>query len=333
MDKAAIKSLEELQAKFGNNFEIVVRMKDGKYKEFTKVLLAKAKDSSNEEAIKKICKQTTNLLKNTEKMNKAINTIKGLEVFNSVIGVMNLCSTTAGFIIVCQKLNKISEQVQNVMNTIKDIYHGETMYKFDNVIEEHTKMLDGKEGGIAFTEKDYLDLIIKENTLVKLLYKIFCDETSSNRMEILEAIIALSSMMAVAICEYDSIYRYEHKEKKSLFSGHDAWMETYNMILNSEFVKSLQDFFFINEDLTQYETDILVEGVTERFEMAKEAIEVKDEFLKLIDTKEEYDNAIKVINDSISEDISSLIQTKEYQNDKQVLALCKEAQQAVGMYS
>ena len=57
MDKAVIKSLEELQAKFGNNFEIVVRMKDGKYKEFTKVLLGIAKDSSNEEAIKNICKQ------------------------------------------------------------------------------------------------------------------------------------------------------------------------------------------------------------------------------------------------------------------------------------
>ena len=219
------------------------------------------------------------------------------------------------------------------MNTIKDIYHGETMYKFDNVIEEHTKMLDGKEGGIAFTEKDYLDLIIKENTLLKLLYKIFCDETSSNRLEILEAIIALSSMMAVAICEFDSIYRYEHKDKKSLYSGHDAWMETYNMLLNSEFVKGLQDFFFIDEDRTQYETDILVGGVKERFENAMEAIDLKAEFLKLLDSKEEYDNAIKVINDSIFEDISSLIKTEEYRDDKQVLALCKEAQQAVGMYS
>lgn len=332
MDKAVINSLEELKSKFGNNFEIVARMKDGKYKEFTKVLLGKAKDSSNEETIKKICKQTTKLLKNTDKMNSAINTIKGLEVFNSVIGVMNLCSTTAGFVIVCHKLNKISEQVENVMNTIKDIYHGETMYKFDNVIEEHTKMLDGKEGGIAFTEKDYLDLIIKENTLLKLLYKIFCDETSSNRLEILEAIIALSSMMAVAICEFDSIYRYEHKDKKSLYSGHDAWMETYNMLLNSEFVKGLQDFFFIDEDRTQYETDILVGGVKERFENAMEAIDLKAEFLKLLDSKEEYDNAIKVINDSIFEDISSLIKTEEYRDDKQVLALCKEAQQAVGMY-
>ena len=333
MDKAVINSLEELKSKFGNNFEIVVRMKDGKYKEFTKVLLGKAEDSSNEETIKKICKQTTKLLKNTDKMNSAINTIKGLEVFNSVIGVMNLCSTTAGFVIVCHKLNTISEQVENVMNTLKDIHHGETMYKFNNVIEEHTKMLDGKEGGIAFTEKDYLDLIIKENTLLKLLYKIFCDETSSNRLEILEAIIALSSMMAVAICEFDSIYRYEHKDKKSLYSGHDAWMETYNMLLNSEFVKGLQDFFFIDEDRTQYETDILVEGVKERFENAREAIGLKVEFLKLLDSKEEYDNAIKVINDSIFEDISGLIQTEEYQDDKQVLALCKEAQQAVGMYS
>ena len=85
MDTTVIKSLEELQAKFGKNFEIVERMKDGKYKEFTKVLLEKAKDSSSEQAVKKLCKQTTKLLKNTEKVNKAFNTIKGIGVFNSVI--------------------------------------------------------------------------------------------------------------------------------------------------------------------------------------------------------------------------------------------------------
>lgn len=333
MDTTVIKSLEELQAKFGKNFEIVVRMKDGKYKEFSKVLLGKANDSSNEQAIKKLCRQTTKLLKNTEKVNKAFNTIKGLEVFNSVMGVMNLCSTTAGFIIVCQKLNKISDQVQEIMDATKEIHHAETMYKFDNVVEEHTKMLDGKEGGIAFTEKDYLDLIIKENTLLKLLYKIFCDETSANRMEILEAIIALSAMMSVAICDYDTIYRYEHKDKKSLYSGHEAWMKTYDMLLSNELIDGLQDFFFIDEDRNQYETDILVEGVKDRFELARDSINLKDEFLKLIDTKEEYENDIRIINDSISEDISNLIQLGGYQDDKQVLALCKDAQQTVGLYS
>lgn len=333
MKEMGAMTLEDLRKKFGNSFEVVMRMKDGKYQEFTKVLLGKAKDSSSEQAVKKLYKQGTKLLKTTQKMNKTINTIQGLELFNSVMGVMNLCSTTVGFIIVCQKLNKISDQVQEVMDTVKEIHHAETMFKFDNVIEEHTKMLDGKEGGITFTEEKYLDLIIKENTLLKLLYKIFCDETSSNRMEILEAIIALSTMMSVAICDYDTIYRYEHKDKKSLYSGHGAWMETYNMLLDDEFIGGLQDFFFIDEDRTQYETDILVEGVKERFEFAKDSINLKDEFLKLVDTKEEYDNDIKIINDSISEDISNLIQSEGYQEDKQVLALCKDAQKTMGLYS
>ena len=76
MDQMVIKSLEELQSKFGKGFEIVVRMKNGKYKEFTKVLLSKAKHSSSEQAIKKLCKDGMKLLKSTKKMNKAINRIR-----------------------------------------------------------------------------------------------------------------------------------------------------------------------------------------------------------------------------------------------------------------
>ncbi len=333
MDVMGAMSLEDLRKKFGNSFEIVVRMKDGKYKEFTKVLLGKAKDSSNEQAIKQICKQGKKLLKNTEKISKAINTVQSMEVFNSIIGITNLCATAAGFVVVCQKLNKISDQVQNVMNTVKDIHHEETILKFDKIIEDHTEMLDSKDGGAVFTEEKYLNLIKEENTLLKFLYKIFCDETSSNRLEILEAIIALSSMMAVAICDYDTIYRYAHIDKKSLYTGHDAWMETYNMLLSPAFICGLQDFFFIDEDRTQYETDILVEGVKERIENAKETINLKDEFLKLVETKEEYDNAIKVINESISEDIADLIQSEGYGEDKQVLALSKEAIDSIGLYS
>lgn len=333
MDQMVIKSLEELQSKFGKGFEIVVRMKNGKYKEFTKVLLSKAKHSSSEQAIKKLCKDGMKLLKSTKKMNKAINIIKRLEVFDSVMGMMNLCATTAGFIIVCQKLNAISNQVQDVMNATKEMYHQETIYKFDKIVEDHTEMLDGKDGGMVFTEEKYLELIKEENTLLKLLYKIFCDETSSNRLEILEAILALSAMMSVAICDFDTIYRYKHKEKKSLYTGHEAWIDTYNNLLSSEFVKGLQDFFFIDEDRTQYETDILVEGVEEKFELAKEAISLKVEFLRMLNSKEEYDKAIEVINDSISNDISDLVKSEEYQSDEQLLALCKETQQSVGLYS
>ena len=118
-----------------------------------------------------------------------------------------------------------------------------------------------------------------------------------------------------------------------MYTGHEAWMDTYNNLLSSEFVKGLQDFFFIDEDRTQYETDILVEGVEEKFELAKEAISLKVEFLRMLNSKEEYDKAIKVINDSISNDISDLIKSEEYQSDEQLLALCKEAQQSVGLYS
>lgn len=333
MNTMVINSLEDLQSQFGDKFEIAVRMKDGKFDEFTKVLLGKAKNSSSEQAIKKLCKDSKKMLKSVNKASKAINTIKGLEVFNSVMGVMNLCATTAGFIIVCQKLNVISDQVQEVMNELKDMFQGETIYKFNKVIEDHTEMLDGKDGGMVFTEEKYLELIKEENVLLKLLYRIFCNENCSNRLEILEAIIALSAMMSVAICDFDTIYRYKHKDKKSLYSGHDAWMETYNSLMSSEFINGLQDFFFIDEDRTQYETDILVEGVEERFQLAKEAIDLKVEFLKLLDSKEEYDRAIKIINDSISNDISDLVSSEEYQKDEQVLALCKEAQQSVGLYS
>ena len=331
MEEVVVNSLKELTQYAGDNFEIVIRRKDAKFNEFFKVTIGKANDLTNDESLKKLYKQSKKLLKNANKATNAINSIKGITMFNSVMGVMNLCATTAGFVIVCHKLDQISSQVQNIMDTMKDINQGETMYKFDLVIEEHKALLDGKDGGKPFTEDKYLELIKNENALLKLLYKIFCNETSSNRLEILQSILALSCMMAVAIEDFDTLYRYEYTEKKSLYNGHDGWMATFDLLLSKEFKEQLQDFFFIDEDKSQYETDLLVEGMTERIDEAKESIENNIELLKILDTKQKYIDATKLINESVSEDINQMIQEANLQEDEQVLSLCKEASQSIGL--
>lgn len=331
MEELMVYSLEELAKMFGDNFEIVVRRKDAKFDEFFKVVIGKSEKLTDDESLKKLYKQSKSLLKKTNKASNAINSIKGITMFTSVMGVMNLCATTAGFIIVCDKLDQISSQIQNIMDTMKDINQGETMYKFDLVIEEHKALLDGKDGGKPFTEDKYLELIKNENALLKLLYKIFCNETSSNRLEILQSILALSCMMAVAIEDFDTLYRYKYTDKKSLYNGHDGWMATFDLLLSKEFKEKLQDFFFIDEDKSQYETDLLVEGLTDRIDEAKQSIKNNIELLKILETKQKYIDAMKLINESVSDDISQMIQEANLQEDEQVLSLCKEASKTIGL--
>ncbi len=322
---------DEMKEMIGDHFEIAYRNKKGRFKKFCRVVVESSKNTNSDNSIERLYKQSMKLLKSVDKTTNAINSIKGITMFNSVMGVMNLCATTAGFVIVCHKLDQISSQVQNVMDTMKDINQGETMYKFDLVIEEHKALLDGKDGGKLFTEDKYLELIKNENALLKLLYKIFCNETSSNRLEILQSILALSCMMAVAIEDFDTLYRYEYTEKKSLYNGHDGWMATFDLLLSKEFKEQLQDFFFIDEDKSQNETDLLVEGMTERIDEAKESIENNIELLKILDTKQKYIDAMKLINESVSNDINQMIQEANLQEDEQVLSLCKEASQSLGL--
>lgn len=151
-DTVVIHTLDELIRKFGKEFEIVVRNeKNKRFKEMFQVVYNK----QNEDNADEIRKTLENVLREFNKVDQAVIDQQGmlehmneclqltnkLELFNAVVGVVNVGVTIAGFIIIANKMNEISAQISEVLNTVKNAHEDETMYKFDKVIEQHQYML------------------------------------------------------------------------------------------------------------------------------------------------------------------------------------------------
>lgn len=332
MEEIILKNLNDFKKLFPNGvFEAHLRNKNGTYGKFVKIFLNELEGDSKDKVLNKISKQSTQILKATKSMQINIKTVKNLQMISSFIGAANLCSTVAGFVIVCNKLNGISDQIQNVMSEFKKAHEEETLYKFDRVLEDHKAMLDGKEGGLLFSEEQYRNLISEEYTVLKQLYKSFMNETCENQLQILQVIVELSSMMSCAIQNYDVVYWYNHQEKKSFFVGHDSWIEMYNSLLSEDFLEKVQDLFFINENKTQYETDILLEGIAERFINNARDIMSMDTVISNASTQEEYNKQIEENNKQADEEINQFVKELNLENDEEVMNIVNVAKQQVGL--
>lgn len=332
----------------GHEFEVVNRYKNGKFKEFTKIILNNALNTPYENEVKRLCLRGNQLLKsvnntvqsidsNVSEISKVVNSIslnmnfvKGMQLLNATVGISNFCMTVAGFSMVLEKLNAISQEVQQILELNKVIHEENTLMRFQMVIEEYTAMLDGKEGGVPYSETKYRELISSECIMLDALYRCFINQTCTNNLVILQAIISLSAMASFTITDFDTIYYYNHPDKNDLYAGHQKWMNSIQQMLTSDIKKELEDIFFIDEDRNQYETILLVEEIRDEFQHCIDVIETNVDILNLVKDNEEYDCFIKQANDSLSANINNLIQAED-KNNEEFISMCKRAKQIVGL--
>ena len=166
--------------------------------------------------------------------------------------------------------------------------------------------------------------------MLDALYRCFINQTCTNNLVILQAIISLSAMASFTITDFDTIYYYNHPDKNDLYAGHQKWMNSIQQMLTSDIKKELEDIFFIDEDRNQYETILLVEEIRDEFQHCIDVIETNVDILNLVKDNEEYDCFIKQANDSLSANINNLIQAED-KNNEEFISMCKRAKQIVGL--
>ncbi len=302
LPKEAVQKLKNNGVKY---VELIVRNKKNKrFKEFIKVAVEELNDSQD---IKQLINNSQKLLKDTKMLNKNILNVKNLQIFNSLFGIANLCATTAGFIIVCNKLDGISKQIEKVSEEIKTSHTEITFSTFKAILEEHQKLLDGEEGGLKFDEERIGKLISSENVMLDQLYFSFINNTCNDDGSVLTAILTLSSILEYAICKYDYVYYYNHPNKKSLYGGRDNWIKTYKKFLSVEFKNKLEDYFFLEEGLNQYQTDILVQEVKDEIENRIEILNNNKDLLSIDLTKEDLETINNEIDKVVYADACSYI--------------------------
>lgn len=332
-----IMSIDEFLDKYGNKaFEAFVRQKNGKYRAFSKIII---KDD-NREAVKEIKNAIENITKTVSDINKTTidvtNSLKlsnALSAFNAAAGVVNMCATVAGFAIIHTEMRKMEDGIKDVAKKMLDAHEQETFYKFDLMIDDYKDMLDCKKIDVEYSEEKYRTLISNEHAILKLLISIFTNETCNNRNDILYAIMSLSSMLACTLTDYDEIYYYNHKEKQKWHSNHDTWMEVYDVITSERFVECLQDFLFIECNYNQYQTDLFTVSVIDNFKEAKQAVVDRQTLIELKDTKEQYNDLMSYINQSVINDINNSIEEIGLSENVQVQNLVQETAKTLELYS
>lgn len=330
-----IQTLDDLIKEFGNRFEVVVRNeKNKRFKEMFQIIYNK----QNEDNADEIKKTLQNVLKEFNRLDQAVVDQKDalkhindglqltnkLELFNAVVGVVNVGVTIAGFIIIANKMNEISAQISEVLNTVKNAHEDETMYKFDKVIEQHKYMLSCMNNGSEYSESKFIDLIGEEKAILNLLRKAFINNTCASRESVLQATLCIASMLASSIVYFDNQYYYNHKSSAGFYPFESNWILAFQLLREDDFIESLQDYFFLDLHRTQYETDLLTCSVLDHLNECEHAIKLEKSIVTELKSLEEYKEVKRIIAEKANEDLLFSIQKQENAHP-QVAAMLKEA--------
>ena len=331
-DTVVIHTLDELIRKFRKEFEIVVRNeKNKRFKEMFQVVYNKQNADEIRKTLENVLREFNKVDQAVieqqdmlEHMNEGLQLANKLELFNAVVGVVNVGVSIAGFIIIANKMNEISAQISEVLNTVKNAHEDETMYKFDKVIEQHQYMLSCMNDGTTYSESKFIDLIGEEKAILNLLRKAFINNTCASRESVLQATLCMASMLASSIVYFDNQYYYNHKSSAGFYPFESNWILAFQLLREDDFIESLQDYFFLDLHRTQYETDLLTCSVLDHLNECEHAIKLEKSIVTELKSLEEYKEVKRIIAEKVNQDLLSSIQTQEA-NHPQVVALFKEA--------
>ena len=331
-DTVVIHTLDELIRKFGKEFEIVVRNeKNKRFKEMFQVVYNKQNADEIRKTLENVLREFNKVDQAVieqqdmlEHMNEGLQLANKLELFNAVVGVVNVGVSIAGFIIIANKMNEISAQISEVLNTVKNAHEDETMYKFEKVIEQHQYMLSCMNDGTTYSESKFIDLIGEEKAILNLLRKAFINNTCASRESVLQATLCMASMLASSIVYFDNQYYYNHKSSAGFYPFESNWILAFQLLREDDFIESLQDYFFLDLHRTQYETDLLTCSVLDHLNECEHAIKLEKSIVTELKSLEEYKEVKRIIAEKVNQDLLSSIQTQEA-NHPQVVALFKEA--------
>ena len=288
--------------------EVVERQKNGRIKAILKYMV---QDNDGSEELKKkaleLLNKTDRIFAQVEKNGAQLSKIANLNTLNVILNGMNLCATAAGFVIMNEKLNKISDKIDDIIENQNKQADKESNYKFKNVVLEYKKLLDHKKTKKNISEDEYVDLLNEECAVFEYLYKGFMDDTANDIVTLLYAMTTLASMITCNMASLDEVYYFNNRnsitEGSIWHEGHSDWESIYSMLLSDEFASKLQDYCFLYKNMDQYTTDLFLEAMNDHTRKMKQAVEDRKMIILLHDNIEDYNNTYNSINEEAEKEV------------------------------
>ena len=308
-----VKTSEEL-LKFldqNNVLEIVQRDAKKKYKEFIRITL---KNSTKEETKDTVSKVIEQLTKNKNLLDSnifKINNIAKLQNLTAIMSSLNLCATCIGFAIMYAKLEKLSGQINQLMNVVKQEHEIQTDFEFKKVIAEYRNMLDCRKTRKYYTEEQMRKLVDDEYNVLSMLIEVFTKDLSTEPEGLIFSIYSLASMLSVSLRYFDELYYFNNKEAIAdgdvWHSSHSNWMSVFDKLTSPEFIKKIQDHGIFDLNLSTEETDIYYISLYDQARSMVEDVSDNQKLIQLLDNQEVLTEVQASINQSLVDEIEKTI--------------------------
>lgn len=261
--------------------EIVVRGKNKRIKTFQKVALSDLTETEEKALLEKAVHALNKNNTANDRNMKLIADMAKKENIGILLNGMNLCATCAGFAVMYEKLDSISEkigrqlmQLQNVVTQGNDVQTG---YEFNKVLADHTDMLDCRRKQQPYTEEKMRELVDQEYNVLTLLINVFKREISADNKELIISMFSLLAMLTDAIKYFDEIY-YENNhdvlgDENVWHTSHEKWMGVYGVLRERWFIEKLQDYGMFESELNMQEADIFCTELLDQVVIDRKEVE------------------------------------------------------------
>lgn len=239
-----INTIEQLMQFLNENgfMEVAIRNKNKTFAKIQKVCVdgLMQNELQNKETLENILNAINKSNVINEKNLKLMANVANLQKIGLLLNGLNLCASCAGFAIIYAKLEKMSaeigQQIDKVKNLIKQGQDVQIDYEFNKVLADHTDMLDCRRKQQPYSEERMRDLVDREYNVLSLLINVFQKDISANNEATVFSVFALLSMFTVSLKYFDEIYYINnHKilgENELWHTSHDKWLGIYETLLS-----------------------------------------------------------------------------------------------------
>lgn len=306
-----INSIEQLMQFLNDKgvLEIAQRRKDQKFKKFQNVIIDPSLLNRPQEQIQNEIKKALNINNDLIKSSLSkINAVTCLSSVGIILEAVNLCATCAGFIIMFEKLKKISGKVDALVNTVKSSNQIQTNFELNKILSEHANMLDSRKTKNDYSEEKMRILVDDEFNVLKMLIDTFLLETTNERNNLVLSIYSLASMLTVSIMYFDELYYYNNKDRISngeyWHSSHNRWMSELDRLSSAEFISKIQDFGFLELNLSTFENDEYYICLLNQARDLIQEINDNQSLIQAFDSDMDFKNYNEITNQTLKDEIN-----------------------------
>lgn len=306
-----INSIEQLMQFLNDKgvLEIAQRRKDQKFKKFQNVIIDPSLFNRAQEQIQNEIKKALNINNDLIKSSLSkINAVTCLSSVGIILEAVNLCATCAGFIIMFEKLKKISGKVDALVNTVKSSNQIQTNFELNKILSEHANMLDSRKTKNDYSEEKMRILVDDEFNVLKMLIDTFLLETTNERNNLVISIYSLASMLTVSIMYFDELYYYNNKDRISngeyWHSSHNRWMSELDRLSSAEFISKIQDFGFLELNLSTFENDEYYICLLNQARDLIQEINDNQSLIQAFDSDMDFKNYNEITNQTLKDEIN-----------------------------